>query len=279
MENHRLTITLVVDNQAGDGLLCEHGFAAWIDAGGQHVLFDTGQSALIANCQRLGLDPARADALVLSHGHYDHAGCVVDFLACNAGASVFFGPGFGETRFSCHPNQPVRDISIGDAVREALAALPENRRVRLTSSRYLSPGLGISGPIPRETHFEDTGGPFFLDAEKHAADTISDEISLWLETPTGLVILTGCCHAGLVNTVQHIRRISGHERIRGIIGGLHLVNASAQRLDETCRFLADCAPDFIVPCHCTGEPATARLLAEFGATRVQPGYAGRSWEI
>lgn len=273
---HSLKITLVVDNKAEDGLLCEHGFAAWIEAGEKRILFDTGQgAALFPNCERLGVDPAQADALVLSHGHYDHSGNIPEFLARNSRASLFFGPGFGQIRFSCHPDQAPRDISIGDSVRHVLNALPDARRIEITAPRYLYPGTGVTGPIPRLSAFEDTGGPFFLDAEKQQADALGDELSLWFETDSGLLILTGCCHSGLLNTIAHIRRISGCERIHGIIGGLHLVNASAFRLEQTCRFLADCTPDFIAPCHCTGEAATARLLAEFGEKTLRPGHAGQ----
>lgn len=276
MEKRSLKITLVVDNTAEDALLCEHGFAAWIELGGQKILFDTGQgAALLPNCERLGIDLAQASALVLSHGHYDHTGKLPEFLACNPSATLFFGPGFRKTRFSCHPDQAARDISVGDTVRAALKALPEARCTEVTAHRYLYPGVGLSGPIPRLVSFEDCGGPFFLDAEKHEADLLDDELALWFETTDGLLILTGCCHAGLLNTIDHVRQVSGRSRIHGIIGGLHLMNASAQRLDQTCRSLADCAPDFVVPCHCTGEQAAQRLMQELGEQMVRPGRAGQ----
>ena len=276
MDKHHLKITLVVDNEAEGDLLCEHGFAAWIELDDRKILFDTGQgAALIPNCERLGIDPGHADTLVLSHGHYDHSGNIPEFLNRNPDARLYFGSGFRQTRFSCHPDKAPRDISVGDGVRQAFNALPEERRIEVTAHRYLFPGVGISGPIPRLAPFEDSGGPFFFDAEKQQADLIDDELSLWFETRDGLLVLTGCCHAGLLNTLDHIRQVSGIRRIHGIIGGLHLLNASAERLDQTCRFLADCAPDFIAPCHCTGAQAVQRLLQEFGTKMVRPGRAGQ----
>jgi len=276
MPQSRLSITLVVDNEVADGLVAEHGFAAWIEAGEHRILFDTGQgSALIPNCAALGIDLRRADTLVLSHGHYDHAGGVPDFLARNSDATLFFNTGFDVVRYSCHPEKLPRDISIGEKVRNMLKELPEHRCISLSSSHYLCPGIGITGPIPRTTSFEDTGGPFFLDREKKHPDDIVDDLSMWFETTGGLLILTGCCHSGLVNTIQYIQQISGINRVHGIIGGLHLLQASEERLQKTLRFLDDCAPELMVPCHCTGEESIKRIVQAFGAERVQPGGAGR----
>ena len=126
-------------------------------------------------------------------------------------------------------------------------------------SCYLAPSIGISGPIPRRTVFEDTGGPFFLDTEQNHPDLIGDELTMRFETGNGLLVLAGCCHNGLINTVTHIRRISRIERIHAIIGGLHLLNATADRTEQTLRFIADCAPDFLIPCHCTGPHIVEQL--------------------
>lgn len=280
MPETRLDITLVVDNDAGNGLVAEHGFAAWIEAGEHRILFDTGQGiALLPNSTALGIDLSSADALVLSHGHYDHTGGIPDFLACNVDASLFFGAGYDVDRYSCHPGKPARDIGLADPVRSVLQKLPEHRLVTLAAPRYLYPGIGISGPIPRLTPFEDTGGPFFLDREQQRPDDIVDDLSMWFETTAGLLILTGCCHSGLVNTIQYIRQISGIERLHGVIGGLHLLQASEDRLQQTLRFLDDCAPDLLVPCHCTGDASIQCIFQEFGAQRVQSGGAGHHYEM
>lgn len=279
--NNSISITLVIDNLALPELVAEHGFAAWIDTGEACFLFDTGQgAALIPNAHALGLDLNRTSALILSHGHYDHTGAIPAFLAANAHAPVIYGNGATISRFSCRPDEhPARQIGMADAVRQALEHLPPERRIELSAPRYLCPGIGITGPVPRHTAFEDTGGPFFLDIEKARPDPIDDDLSLWFETDDGLVILTGCCHSGLVNTVRHAQRISGVTRIRGIIGGLHLLNAGTERLDATLDFLHECAPDFLLPCHCTGEHVIERLRTEFGDAVVKAGGAGQTIEI
>ena len=273
-----IKITLVVDNEAPPELVAEHGFAAWIDTGNECFLFDTGQgAALIPNAAALGIDLSRARALVLSHGHYDHTGAVRAFLDINPDAPVIYGHDATIGRFSCRPDeQAPRQIGMAEEVRQALCQLPAERRIVLDVPRYLRPGIGITGPVPRNSTFEDTGGPFYLDPDKAQADPITDDLSLWFETSDGLVVLTGCCHSGLVNTVRQAQRISGVTRIRGIIGGLHLLNAGAERLDATLAFLHECAPDFLLPCHCTGAQVIERLHAEFGEAVVRSGGAGKT---
>ena len=278
--NKMVRITLLVDNQSPPDLAAEHGFSAWIETGDQRILFDSGQgTALDKNAHHLGIDLSRATALVLSHGHYDHTGGVPDFLAANASAKVLFGPGLGTARFSCHPEQTPRAIGISAMVDIALRELPPHRRSEIASPCYLAPSIGISGPIPRLAAFEDTGGPFFLDAEQNNPDVINDELAMWFETGKGLLVLTGCCHSGLINTVSHIRRISGIERIHAIVGGLHLLNASADRIEQTLRFITDCAPDFLIPCHCTGPHIVEQLQHSFGTRRVQAGQAGQRYQL
>ncbi len=276
-----IKITLVVDNEAPPELVAEHGFAAWIDTGNECFLFDTGQgAALIPNAAALGIDLSRARALVLSHGHYDHTGAVRAFLDINPDAPVIYGHDATIGRFSCRPDeQPPRQIGMAEEVRQALCQLPAERRIVLDVPRYLRPGIGITGPVPRNSTFEDTGGPFYLDPDKAQADPITDDLSLWFETSDGLVVLTGCCHSGLVNTVRQAQRISGVTRIRGIIGGLHLLNAGPERLDATVAFLHECAPDFLLPCHCTGAQVIERLHAEFGDAVLRAGGAGQTIEI
>ena len=276
-----IKITLVVDNEAPPELVAEHGFAAWIDTGNECFLFDTGQgAALIPNAAALGIDLSRARALVLSHGHYDHTGAVRAFLDINPDAPVIYGHDATIGRFSCRPDeQPPRQIGMAEEVRQALCQLPAERRIVLDVPRYLRPGIGITGPVPRNSTFEDTGGPFYLDPDKAQADPITDDLSLWFETSDGLVILTGCCHSGLVNTVRQAQRISGVTRIRGIIGGLHLLNAGPERLDATVALLHECAPDFLLPCHCTGAQVIERLHAEFGDAVLRAGGAGQTIDI
>ena len=273
-------ITLIVDNNTPQGLIEEHGFSAWVEAGDQRIVFDTGQGlAFEHNARCLGLDLRLADALVLSHGHYDHTGGTPFFLSQNSHCRIFSAPGTGTCRYSRHPDQTPKMIGVNDAVSSALNELPAWRRVELDKQHYVAPGVGITGPIPRKSSFEDAGGPFYFDDKKAFPDAIDDDLSMWLETTEGLVILTGCCHSGLVNTINYIREITGNAHIHGIVGGLHLLNASDDRLEQTLKFIAGCNPDFLVPCHCTGQKVIDRLIREFGRARTTQSQAGQTYEL
>jgi len=280
MAHEPVKITVLVDYAAKEGLETEHGFAAWVEAGDRHILFDTGQMGVMQNnAAKLGIDLKTAEALVLSHGHFDHTGTLPEFLAENSSAQIYFAHGLNIDRYSCKPGTPVRSIGMPEVARQALAALPSNRLHDLTEPHYLAPGIGITGPVPRVSSFEDVGGPFFIDPDSHQNDLIEDDQSMWFETDDGLVILLGCCHAGLVNTIDYIRNISGIQKVRGVIGGMHLVNADQQRLDQTFKVMAEWKPEFLVPCHCTGENAAQQMQGAFGSDIVQQGCAGMAINI
>jgi 7,8-dihydropterin-6-yl-methyl-4-(beta-D-ribofuranosyl)aminobenzene 5'-phosphate synthase len=267
-------ITIVVDNKSCGGLAVEHGFALWIEVPGHRILFDTGQgTALHANAARLGCDLSQVDTLVLSHGHYDHCGALSSVLNSAPTCRVYCHAGAFVPRYSVRPGEAPRTISLASSDRDAIHALSPNQVHWVSEPGQIITAIGLSGPIPRIHPMEDTGGPFFLDPDGHRPDPLEDDLALWIKTERGLVIITGCCHAGLINSVDHLRSISGVERVFGIIGGLHLVNASIDRLLATTSALRNWKPEFIIPCHCTGDEATAFLCEQLGSM-VNPGYAG-----
>ncbi len=137
----------------------------------------------------------------------------------------------------------------------------------------LADDVGITGPIPQETDFEDAGGNFFYDIEGTNPDPVSDDLAVWLQTSKGLCVLTGCCHSGLVNALQHIFSLTGQVLVHSVIGGFHFLNASFERMENTCDYLYDRNVNRIVPCHCTGEKAVEYFRSRFN-DRVQPGTAG-----
>ncbi len=269
-----VTITILVDNLAREGLAVEHGFAVLIEAGGRKILFDTGQTGAVlgANADALGADLSGVEAMVLSHGHYDHTGGMPLALARAPGAAVWCHPGVFAPRWSVRDGQP-REIGMPPAAREALTALPDGRLRRVTAPVPAVPGVWITGPVPRLDPFEDTGGPFFLDPGGTKPDLLPDDLSLWMETPEGTVVLTGCCHAGLMNTLMLVRNRTGGRPLRALLGGFHLVNAGERRMARTLETLRTLNPALIVPCHCTGEAAVGVLQGAFGE-KVTPGAAG-----
>jgi 7,8-dihydropterin-6-yl-methyl-4-(beta-D-ribofuranosyl)aminobenzene 5'-phosphate synthase len=274
---HEATIDIVVDNQASSshGLCGEHGLAVWITFARRRILFDSGQKALFPNAEKLGIDLGAADLLVLSHGHYDHAGGAAEVIKNTPGLRVYLHPAALDKRFSFREGN-FKFIGMPETVKTALGSIPPGNVHWVTSSMTIANGVGLSGPIPRLTEYEDTGGPFYLDAEAKISDPISDDLALWFRSDRGLVVVVGCSHAGLINTLHQVQQASGETQLHAVIGGFHLNMASELRLQHTVNALKKFAPEIIVPCHCTGDLAIKTLIKTFGE-KVKPGFAGANF--
>lgn len=268
-----MIITILVDDRSGLGLNSEHGLALWIEVAGQRILFDTGQGGvLLGNAKKTNIDLSTADAIVLSHGHYDHTVGVAAVLTLALRATVFCHFAALRPRYSMRGKE-ARTVGMPEASKEALEALAEDRRHLVGAPMTIAPGIGLTGVIPRDNDFEDTGGPFYLDICGAVPDNLEDDLAMWIETTEGLVVVTGCAHAGLVNALDCVRQVSGRKRVRAVIGGFHLAGASEKRLELTAEALKALSPDLIVPCHCTGEKAGA-FFAEALGTQVKLVKAG-----
>jgi 7,8-dihydropterin-6-yl-methyl-4-(beta-D-ribofuranosyl)aminobenzene 5'-phosphate synthase len=269
-----MKITVLVDNNAGDGLAAEHGLSLWIEEGHRRFLFDTGQgSALRENAARLGIKVGQAGALILSHGHHDHTGGAPFVAQNNPSLRVYCHPCILLPCYRIQANRAAKRIQMPDDTKRWLEKIPEEQICWTGHPTLLSPTIGVTGYIPRETPYEDTGGPFFFDPEGRAANPIEDDQAMWINSPHGLIVIAGCCHAGIVNTLRHVQRISRTFRIRAIIGGFHLLHAAEDRLQRTMAALQSIMPDLIVPCHCTGERAIQELKDKF-SNRVLVGCTG-----
>ncbi len=275
-----IQVTVVCDNHAHGDLQAEHGLAFWIQSTADCLLFDTGSGeTLLPNAASLGIPLGECQRVVLSHGHYDHSGGLARLWQLGVHCPVLAHPDALLPRYSRHPDKPVRSIGMPTPIVTQLWQLPTQLRQWSTSPRWLDSWWGTSGEIPRQEPLEDVGGPFFLDAEGCAPDLIEDDLALWLNTPRGLVIVLGCCHSGLINTITHIRRVTGIEKVAGILGGLHLLHAKEPRLAHTLDFLRQCQLDFLRPGHCTGDAVIERLQRQLPDVDVQLLHVGARYDI
>lgn len=260
-----LRITVLVDHTSSrSDLETEHGLSLLLEADGLVLLFDAGASgAALRNAERLGLPWRRISHIILSHAHRDHTGGLEAFLSALPEAKVYLHPRTLARRYSLRPGTPARDLSMPDAVQALLQA----RMGQLhwsTAPMTLAPGLGLTGPIPRRHQEEARSGPFFLDPEGGTTDPFVDDQALWLATDQGLVVLLGCAHAGLANTLDQVRKLSGGDSIHAVVGGLHLSTASDTRLQASLQTLRDHRVVRIASCHCTGRAATELIQDAFG---------------
>lgn len=256
----QVRITVLVENTVYErGLLAEHGLAYWIEVGSQYVLFDTGQGGVLAgNAFRLKAPLSHVDAVVLSHGHFDHTGALAESLRGARSEKIYAHPAALEPKFARNRDGTSREIGIPYPCKQAV----QQRRDQWVLTEKPTPvagGLMVTGTVPRVTDFEDTGGPFFLDAACQAPDPLIDDQAIYFESAEGTVVLLGCAHSGVINTLRYVRELTGGRPIHTVMGGMHLVNASEERLQRTLEELNEMKIGHLGPAHCTGRAATAAL--------------------
>ncbi len=272
-------ITVLAENgvQRQD-VLAEHGLAYWIEMHGRHVLFDTGQGRVLCpNAEALGVPLERTEAIVLSHGHYDHAGGVEAVLRAAPGAFVYVHPAAFQQKYVCPDDRPSRDVGMPEPVRSAIRGRAA-QLVETDRPTEVCDGLFVTGEVPRGTEYEDTGGPFCSDPEGRHADPLLDDQAMFFSARQGTVVLLGCAHAGIVNTLQYIQQLTDDRPIHAVMGGMHLAAASRQRMDQTISGLRQFNVEHLGPAHCTGAAATAALWNAF-PERCVPCGAGTRMEF
>ena len=158
----------------------------------------------------------------------------------------------------------VRYTGIPKSVKESVHKQAEKGKVVLTEqSTEIFENVFVTGQVPRTVDYEEVEGSFFLDRDCKSRDSMADDQSMFFNTSKGIVVILGCAHSGVTNTLNHISNLSGQNQIYGVIGGMHLLNASADRISRTVETLKRYEVEKVAAMHCTGKMASAEISRVF----------------
>jgi 7,8-dihydropterin-6-yl-methyl-4-(beta-D-ribofuranosyl)aminobenzene 5'-phosphate synthase len=259
-----IKITTLSENTANTVNLAEWGLSMLVEADGLKVLFDTGSGiAAVHNAQLLGVDLSAVDRIVLSHGHYDHTGGLLEVLRIAGQKEVIAHPDIWGRKYGRMEGGPERYVGI-PFIREGLEVMGASFHLS-TKPVKLSDHMMTTGEIPILTDYESVETYLLVkEGEELKQDSLNDDLALIIDTDFGLVVILGCSHHGIVNTLQHVRKLTGKELIYAAIGGTHLVHASKERLKKTAAALKEMGVQYLGVSHCTGFASSAYLAREFG---------------
>jgi 7,8-dihydropterin-6-yl-methyl-4-(beta-D-ribofuranosyl)aminobenzene 5'-phosphate synthase len=280
---HAAKITILSTMLADRGL-GEWGFSALVEADGKRLLFDTGAEpdTVIRNLRMLGLDLSDVTDVVLSHAHADHVGGLAALRKALAQKSpraltrVHVGKGFFAPRYR---NGQLYTPLVADRAALEAAGI---QFIEHAGPAELLPGVWFTGPVPRIHPEHNYPKDVLIDTPAgRVTDTVAEDSSLVLDTKDGLVVLTGCGHAGVINTLEAAQKVVRPAKVTTVIGGMHLFAADDATLDWTAAQFRRFGVRELVGAHCTGIEAVYRLRGQAGLDRKTAvvGAVGASWEL
>jgi len=256
-----MKIYVLTDNHAQRDFRAEWGLSFYIEST-KNILFDFGDSDLfLKNAEKLGLDILSADHFVLSHGHWDHGNGLryMPFrkLICHPGCFInrYRGENYLGLPFKKEEAEKKFDLCLSDKP----LSIDEN--------------ITFLGEIPRTVEFESRGSGQTL--EDGSNDPVMDDSGIVIKTEKGIVVITGCAHAGICNTVEYAKKVTGDDNVYAVLGGFHLKGGD-EVTDKTIAYLKNMNIDFMCTGHCTAFPALAEFTNVFGS---QPLAAGKIIEL
>lgn len=267
-------IVTILDDYAGyeTSFLAQHGIAIMIEACSEgvckRILMDTGQSALpiLHNMKLLDIDPASIDAVLLSHCHYDHTEGLADTLKAIGRKDI---PVIAHTSIF-RPNYVFKPFirNIGVVKENGRKAIEDagGLLVLVDEPFEIMPGVITTGVVPRKRDFEKQGiGTYNLEAGHITPDEILDDLSLAVKVKgKGLAVISGCSHAGIVNIIDWSKELTAEPRVDVVIGGFHLIEASAERIEKTAQVLKSLEVGRVITGHCTGLAALCEFSKVLG---------------
>jgi 7,8-dihydropterin-6-yl-methyl-4-(beta-D-ribofuranosyl)aminobenzene 5'-phosphate synthase len=259
-----IKITTLSENSAGAGCIGEWGLSMLVEADGKKILFDTGAGvAAVHNADLMGIDFSTVDKMVLSHGHYDHTGGLLEVMRRTGKIEIIAHPDVWARKYGSLDNTPARYVGI-PFIRESLEAMGASFNLTAEPVK-LSEHIITTGEVPMLNDYETVETYLrVMEGNELKQDKLDDDLSLVIDTDFGLVVVLGCAHHGIVNNLEKAKKVAGKDNIYAAIGGTHLVHASKDRLEKTGAALLEMGVQYLGVSHCTGFGASAYLAQVFG---------------
>ena len=262
-----LKITTLSENTADAlGLLAEWGLSILVETDGTSILVDTGQTISVThNAEKLGIDLQKVDKIVLSHGHADHTGGLINVLGkIGKTTTVIAHPDVLDAKYSGKQADQRKNVGLPFQLQE-LESLGAKFKLSKKPVK-ITPDIMTTGEVPMVTDFEQIDPDRFFVKEDTAwrSDELKDDLALIINTRPGLIVILGCGHRGMINTLYHAQKLTGRKEIRMVIGGCHLMNSPVERVYRTIEALKELDVQKIGVSHCTGQEASAIIAQELG---------------
>ena len=258
----------ILSTMLSDSHIGEWGFSAMIEFDGKRILFDAGsrENTVVQNAKELNINLDNIDNIYLSHNHKDHTGGLITLK--KEYPNSFKNAHVGEGIFYSRPNSEVDDNYILSNKNTL-----ENLGIKFISHKnptQLIPGLWTTGQVPRKYDEKNWSGVSkMIDSKGNIVeDIIPEDQSLFFDTENGIVLISGCGHAGLANTLDYVQKIIPGRPIYKIIGGFHLLKLNNDKLEWTAGKMREAGVNYFVGAHCTGLNSTYSIRNFLGLTSV-----------
>lgn len=253
-----IKLTVLIEDRHQANFVTEHGLSLYIEDKNKNILFDTGQSGkFVSNAKKLNIDLSHLDIIVLSHGHYDHTGGLSHILKIKKNIPIIAHPYALKDKYS-FKTQKMRFIGI---------PLKKKWNFEFTKKfRMISENVYFLGEIEEKYKLPKTH--FYMDKNGKVNDAFKDDTSLLIKGSKGISIVCGCCHKGLINTIESAKKHFNME-IDKILGGFHLIDPKSKIVEDTIKYLKKLSFNFLGLSHCTSEEVGNVFLKKFkGKTHI-----------
>lgn len=258
----------------------EWGFGAMVEIDGRRILFDTGNrpETVLNNLREMKMDLAGVPSVILTHHHRDHTGGLVtlrrDIMSRDAKAisTAYGGQGI------LLPRRPANDFVLMKSEYESTGA----KLIEVSKPTEIAPHVWLTGPVPRVHNERNwSGSTRIRKSDGETEDTLPEDQAMVIDTDAGLVVISGCGHAGIVNTLTYARKVVRMAPVHALIGGFHLFSATEETLRWTAEQLAPMGIGYFLAAHCTGVESTMRLreLMKLPPERMTIAQVGRAFEL